>query len=252
MRGTKMNDKLKVLIVDDNEDFCENVKDVMELKGYEVETAYDGFEALDIVRKNGIDLVVMDIKMPAMNGVETFKKMKELIPGTPVIMVTAFAVEELIRESLNEGAFGCIRKPLDFDKLFEMIDSALPDGSMILIIDDDENLCENMRIILIGKGYRVNIAKDSDMAIQKTKENDFDIMLLDMKLPPLNGLETYLAIKELRPNIVTIVITGYMQDMYSLVEDTLKKGAYICLEKPIKMDELISIIGRIEEKKKGS
>jgi len=103
---------------------------------------------------------------------------------------------------------------------------------------------------LSGKGYRVIIAKDSDEAFQKTKENDFDIMLLDMKLPPLNGLETYLAIKELRPNIVTIVITGHRQDMYSLVEDTLKKGAYTCFEKPIKMDELISVIEGLKKRRR--
>ncbi len=113
-----MEKKLKILVVDDNEDFCRNVEDILELKGYDVQSAHDGFKALEIVRHNGIDLVLLDIKMPVMNGVETFRKIKELAPGTPVIMITAYAVEELIRDSLREGVFGILRKPLDFDKLF--------------------------------------------------------------------------------------------------------------------------------------
>jgi CheY-like chemotaxis protein len=72
-------------------------------------TAYDGFKALESVKQSGFDLVLIDIKMPVMNGVETFKKMKEIAPGTPVIMMSAYAVEDLIKEALQEEVLASLR-----------------------------------------------------------------------------------------------------------------------------------------------
>ena len=244
-----MSEKLKILVVDDNKEFCQNMADILELKDYEVVTAYDGFEALELVKQNGFGLVLMDVKMPVMNGVETFKKVKEVAPDTSVIMVTAYAVEDLIREALREGAFGSLKKPLDFDQLFGLIERASPNGKLILVADDDENLCANMKDVLSNKGYRVSVAYDGNMAVEKARKNNFDIMLIDLKLPALNGLETYLSIRDFRPNVVAIMITGYSQEMSKLVQQALQENAYTCLEKPIDMDELLSLLGQIKEQK---
>ncbi|MEE8414385.1 MAG: response regulator [Dehalococcoidales bacterium] len=244
-----MAEKMKILVVDDNEEFCQNITDILELKDYEVTTAYDGFRGLELVEQNGFDLVLMDIRMPVMNGVETFKRVKEIAPDTQVIMVTAFSVEDLIKEALREGAFGALRKPLDFDSLFELISQTAPDGDLILVVDDDENLCANMADVLGDKGYRVSVAYDGETAVAKAESNNFDVLLIDMRLPPLNGLETYLAIREFRPNMTAIIITGYRDDMKRLVDQALEKNAYTCLEKPLNMDELVSMLERVKEQK---
>jgi two-component system, NtrC family, response regulator HydG len=123
-----MDNPLKILLTDDNTEFSLNLKDILEVKGYEVFIANDGFSALEFVKHNPVDLVLMDIKMPEMNGVETFKKMKFSSPDIPVIMLTGFALEELIRESIQHGVYGCLSKPLDFDELFSTIENALSDG----------------------------------------------------------------------------------------------------------------------------
>jgi DNA-binding NtrC family response regulator len=244
-----MSDKLKVLVVDDNEEFCRNVTDILELKGYEVVSAYDGFKGLELVKENGFDMVLMDVKMPVMDGVETYRKVKEIAPNTPVIMVTAFAVEDLLREALQQGAYGSLKKPLDFDQLLELIKKATDKGAMILVADDDENLCANMQEVLSDKGYRVSVAYDGNMAVEQAEKNNFDIVLLDMKLPALNGLETYLAIREFRPNVVAIVITGYRQVTNELVQRALQENVYTCLEKPIDMDRLVSLLAQIKAQK---
>ncbi len=247
-----MSEKSRILVVDDNEEFCQNVADILGLKDYEVAVAYDGFNALEMVKQNGFDLVLMDIKMPVMDGVETFKKVKEMAPATPVIMVTAYAVEELIRQALREGAFGALKKPLDFNQVFELIERATPNGELILVVDDDESLCANMEDVLSNKGYRVSVAYDGNIAIENAEKNNFDVMLIDLKLPALNGLETYLSIRDFRPNAVAIIITGYPQEMGDLAQQALQGNAYACLEKPVNMDELVSLLERIkEEKEKG-
>lgn len=239
----------RVLIVDDNPEFCQNLADILESRGYGVATSYDGFKALELIKQEIFDLVLIDIKMPVMDGVETFKRMKEIAPGIPVIMMSAYAMEDLIKEALKEEAFGFLRKPIDFEKLFNLIEQAIAKGGLILVVDDDHDFCANINNILTDKGYRVSIAYDGKMAIEKVWENNFDIILLDMKLPPLNGLETYLAIREIRKNVVVIVITAYPMDMCDLIQKALKESVYLCLEKPINIDELISILDKIKEQK---
>jgi len=244
-----MAEKVSILVVDDNKEFCQNVADILEMEDYAITTAYDGREAVELVKQSGFDLILMDVRMPVMDGVEAFMKIKEIAPDTSVIMVSAFAVEDLIKEALREGAFGSLKKPLDFDKLFGLIERALPNGALVLVVDDNQNLCSNIKDFLGDKGYRVSVAHDGDTAMQMTWEDNFDIMLIDMNLPPLNGLETYLSIKDIRPKAVIIIITGYLKEMENLVQQALRENAYTCLEKPINMDELSSLLERITEQR---
>jgi two-component system response regulator HydG len=244
-----MPGKSKILVVDDNEEFCQNVADILEVKGHEVVCAYDGFKCLEAAKENGFEIVLMDVKMPFMDGMETYKKLKEIAPGIPVIMITAYAAEDLLRESLVQGAYGSLRKPLDFDQLLELIKQATGKGTMILIVDDDVNLCASMKDVLEDKGYRVTVTYNGNKAVEKAQKNNFDIMLLDLKLPVLNGLETYLSIRDFRPNVVAIMITGYRKEMSELVQQALKECVYNCLEKPIDMDKLVELLERIKEQK---
>jgi DNA-binding NtrC family response regulator len=244
-----MKKNFTILLTDDNREFTQNLSDILELKGYSVLTASDGFETLDIIKAAPVDLLLMDIKMPVMNGVETFKKIKKINPDLPVIMLTAFALEELIQESLHEGAFACLKKPLDFDELFATIEHAVSKGSMILVVDDDEDLCQNLMDVLSQKGYRVSIATDSISAIEKVRKNVFDIMLLDLKLPPLNGFETYLTVRRLCPNIVVVIITAFLPEEKEMVNTLKKSGAYALLEKPIDINNLLSVLEQINKLK---
>ncbi|MCP4404233.1 MAG: response regulator [bacterium] len=242
-----MNTRHKILIVDDNVEFCDNVSRILTLKGYEASHVCDGFKALDAIANSAFDLVLMDIKMPVMNGVETFKKLKQIAPQTPVIMITAYAVEELIREALQEGAFGVFHKPLDFEELFASIENLLPNGALMLIVDDEQMIRLHLREALVKKGFRVEVAEDGKTALQKVRENNFGIILLDMKLPVMNGLETYLGIRTIRSDAVVILITGYLHEMDDYTQQTLEQGAYICLEKPLELDRLLGLLNEIVE-----
>lgn len=249
-----MEKGIKILVVDDNKDFCGNTKDILEqIKGYQVMTAYNGVDAIDLMKRETFDLAIMDMKMPIMDGLETFKETKEISPDTRVIVMTAYSDEDSVKEALREGAYGFLRKPLNFDRLFNLIERALPNGPLLFVVDDDKDLCANMKSILTDEGYRVSVAYEGKSALKKVRENNFDIMLIDMKLPGQCGLDVYLEIKDIRPNIVAIIITGYKDDMVDVVDEALNKDAYVCLEKPIKMEKLFSIIEEIKEEKiKGS
>jgi DNA-binding NtrC family response regulator len=114
--------KREILLVDDNEEFLDSTKDVLEDEGYEVFTAKNGEDAFRMVRERPFEVILMDIKMPGSSGVETFIEMKSINPAVKVIMVTAYSIESLIRQALEEGAYAVFKKPLNMSMLLKEID----------------------------------------------------------------------------------------------------------------------------------
>ena len=113
-----------VLIVDDNSELCETLADILEMAGFDVESAGGGEEGIKRVKERFFDVMLMDIKLSGMNGVDAFKAIKKISPKTRAIMMTAYALEALINEALNECAFAVLYKPFDMDKMLELIERA--------------------------------------------------------------------------------------------------------------------------------
>lgn len=248
-----MNKKAEasILIVDDNIGQCKTMSFILERNGYAVNTADSGPEAISIVEKKPFDVIFMDIKMPVMNGVEAYKKIKKIRPAAKVIMMTAYAVEDLVEEALQEGAYAIIYKPLDIEKVLELIKNAneAKQGALILVVDDDSGTCTTLKNILVNKGYNVGIAYTGEEAISIVQKKTFNILFIDMKLPTLNGLETYLAIKKICPETVAVLMTAYRQEVADLVEEAINNHAYTCLYKPLDMSEVLSLTSEILKKK---
>ncbi len=241
----------RIMIVDDNEGLANTLSYILQHKGYETLTASSGEDALHIAGEDkNIDIVLMDIKMPLMNGVETYKKLKALLPSAVVIMMTAYAVEDLIEEALKEGAYGVIYKPFDIEHSLKLIQDARSEKSdaLIMVVDDDPGTLTTLRNILVKKGFGVITATSGEEAVIRSRENDFDIIFLDMKLPAMNGLETYLRIKELKPDVVAVLITGHHPTMAHLVEEALLASVYLCLQKPLDMAQVLQIINDVLER----
>jgi DNA-binding response OmpR family regulator len=107
----------RVLIVDDEPDFVELLREFLTAKGYEVAVASDGEEALRKVKEDRPHLVLLDVRMPRMSGLEVLKQLREIDHEVGVIMVTAVDEEETGREALKLGAFDYLIKPLDLKYL---------------------------------------------------------------------------------------------------------------------------------------
>lgn len=110
--------KYKILVIDNEKDVVNRLKKCIEKENYEVFAAYSGTEGLEIVDKNKIDIIVTDIKMDDINGIEVFKRAKVLFPDIEGIVVTGFRERELAINALRAGAMDYITKPIDLDELF--------------------------------------------------------------------------------------------------------------------------------------
>ncbi|MBN1319076.1 MAG: response regulator [Anaerolineales bacterium] len=249
-----MERKASVLIVDDNTSQCKTLSLILQHKGFDATTANDGPEAIRMVTKRPFDMIFMDIKMPLMDGVETYKQIKKVRSDAVVVMMTAFAVEDLVQQALEAGAYGIVYKPLDIEKIISMVEDTrrIEKGMLVLVVDDDDGTRITLRTILKKKGFKVCIAASGEEAIIKTQKKDYDIIFIDMKLPVLNGLETYLAIHEISPRAVAIMMTAYHQEMADLVNEALNNDAYTCFYKPFDIEELLKLMNEIWDKKQNA
>ena len=247
--GRNMNDKVSILIVDDDDGMCETLSDIMEDKGYRAFIALDGYEAIEKVREVDFDVILMDIRMPGMNGVETFKRIKSIQPGIAVVMMTAYAVEDLIMEALREGAYGVLYKPFEMERMIGLID-AIKEGGLVLVVDDDRDNCEFIKDILETRGYQVSIAWSGEEAIEMARDNSYDMVFIDTKLPNMNGLETYLAIKEINPQAVAVMMVAYSQEVDDLSEEPLGEDVHSYLHKPFEIEEVIQLVDGISRRKR--
>ena len=114
----------RILIVDDNVSLTRTMSLVLGRKGYAVTTAKDGPQAISRVKEIPFDMIFMDIKMPHMDGVETYRRIKKIGTEAVVMMMTAYAVEDLVQEALQEGAYGIVYKPLDIERMVDVIEEA--------------------------------------------------------------------------------------------------------------------------------
>jgi DNA-binding response OmpR family regulator len=103
----------KILVVDDEQFIRNALGKFLSAKGYDVYKAQDGDEALSAYQLNRPDIVILDIRMPGKDGVETLRELKEIDPQVNVIMVSAVHEEETAKEAMDEGAFDYITKPID-------------------------------------------------------------------------------------------------------------------------------------------
>lgn len=119
-----------ILVVDDERDVREGLGKLLEMEGYDVTTAENGLVALERARTRRFDLVLTDLRMPGLDGVETLMGLKQLHPTMPVIIVTAYASGETADRCKREGAYGYVLKPFDLDELLRTIEEAVPTGKL--------------------------------------------------------------------------------------------------------------------------
>ncbi len=113
--------KEKILIVDDEAAVIAFLKRFLESKGYDVYTAVDGESAIKMVQKYSPDVVLLDIIMPGIGGIEALKEIKKNDPSVTVVMATAVSDEELARRALELGAYDYITKPFNFNYLEDVL-----------------------------------------------------------------------------------------------------------------------------------
>jgi len=121
--------QIRVLLVDDAKDFVEYMRRRLTARGMDISTAFNGQEALDIIKEQDFDVVVLDVLMPGMDGIETLQEIKKMKPELEVIMLTGHGTVESAAEGMKLGAVDYLLKPCDLDTLLNAINEAVKKSS---------------------------------------------------------------------------------------------------------------------------
>ena len=233
-----------ILVVDDDVDTCRNLSDILTDLGYHVDTAHDGPSALELVRRHPYDVALLDYRMPGMDGLTLYRAIKKLRSGTVAIVVTAYAGGGTAEEALQAGAWQVLAKPVEFPRLLGLVNEAL-DQPLVLVVDDDPDLCATLWDVFRERGYRVSIAHDEHQAAACLRGASFKAVLIDMRLPAGDGTSVFRLVREANPQARTIVITGHRSEMDEVIRKMLNEGADAVCYKPFDVPKLLETLQRL-------
>jgi CheY-like chemotaxis protein len=116
-----MNNQTTILVVDDNPPMAKTLADILTLKGYAVHTAYSGVEALKILECNEVHILLTDVIMPDMDGVELYRQTRKTHPHLITFLMTAYAADDIIHQGIAEGIKTVLTKPVDINLFLNLV-----------------------------------------------------------------------------------------------------------------------------------
>lgn len=233
-----------ILVVDDDHDTCRNLADILEDFGYDVDTAADGETALELVRRRAYDVALLDLKMPGMDGLTLYREIRKLQAGTVAMIVTGYASSETAQQALQAGAWKVLSKPVDFSRLLPLLEDAV-NQPLVLVVDDDPELCENLWDMLRDRGYRVCVAHNEQQAAERLKNRHYGVVLIDVKLPDGDGTGVFHLVRNTNPEARTVFISGYRREVEQLIDQALREGADAVCYKPFDMPQLLQVVHQL-------
>ncbi|MFO0801780.1 MAG: response regulator [Gemmataceae bacterium] len=232
---------VSILIVDDDPDTRRNLSDILGDLGYRTAAAEDGPAALAEVARTPFDVVLLDFKMPGMNGLEVYRAIREWQPETVAIVISAYTDAATRQEANDLGVAGVLSKPLDFRQLLTLVEQAAGEP-LVLVIDDDNDLCLSLWDLLRDRGYRVGLAKSGRAAADRLKDRHYNVVLVDMRLPDGDGTAVARTVHEVDPAARTVIITGHRGEVDPQVRQALAEGADAVCYKPFDVPGLLKTI----------
>ncbi len=254
---------LRVLVAEDNPVNQKVSRHILEKLGYQADVVADGKAALTALEKNNYDLILMDIQMPELDGLETTRIIREReanhahrseaeIPISdrdsplPIIAMTAHALEGDREKFLEAGMDGYISKPVKpvhiENAIAKLFAGAKPEpgNGRVLVVDDEERICSFCRRELEEAGYLVREARDGRAALEINRKTAADLVLLDLAMDGMDGSETLRELRKEWPDLPVIIITAYGDS--ELMLRALEYSPFMVLNKPFTREQLLSVV----------
>jgi DNA-binding NtrC family response regulator len=239
--------EVRVLVVDDEVPVRTTLAANLELEGFSVVDVASAAEALEHLSRGTFDLVITDVRMPGMHGVDLFRKIRAAWPALPVVLMSGFAVEQLIEDAVREGAFTVLWKPFDVEGMLELVRRAAR-HPFVLVVDGEGETAESAASALRTAGVRAEVAQDAPAALRMVAEGGTDVAVVDlvMKSPDDASLSTGAslidALVKVDPTLAVIAVAS--PSAASPARASAAKSAYACIAKPVSTDALVATVAR--------
>lgn len=253
-----VNHKPTILLIDDEPNICQIIADILSLKGYDVAETYNGEEGLRRIGENGIDLVLLDLKLPGISGMEILKKILREHPEIPVIIISAHGTIQTAVESIKLGAYDFIEKPLDADRLLILVRNALEKRSLTLKTRHlQEDVLERYRMVgeseAIKKVFQqIDLLAPSDVNVLLTGESGTGKELVAQALHNLSTRFGYPLVKincsAIPVNLLESELFGYEKGAFTGANTTKKGWVELAKRGSLFLDEIGEINCNLQAK----
>jgi len=258
------DEKYRILLVDDEEEFLTASSPALLRRNLDVDVAPNGVTALEMVEKNQYDVIVLDVKMPDIDGIEVFRIIHDKYPDLPVILLTGHASIDDAFLTSRDGIADYLSKPIDMDdmaeRIFEVVgkwrekvraDAEEPKTAgdlstvRVMLIDDEVEFLKSMSRVLERRNMEVLTADSGELGLTLLKECPVDVVVLDVKMPEMDGLEVLRLMGRDHPSVQVIMLTGHPS--HDAAMEAIKLGAHEYLEKPPDVHKLATTIRKLFE-----
>jgi len=241
-----MQDQFNILIVDDEPGIRITMAGILEDEGYNVIVAENGYQGIAAAKNTNCKMAFLDMQMPGINGIETFKEIKRISPDTIIFFMTACLAEDTLNEAAKLETQAILYKPLDLDLILKTLKEDLT-KTTIFVVDDESAIRETLQEVLEDRGYKVYVAANGYTAIEIAKNTHFDIMFIDILMPGIDGFQTLEEIRKIYPKTKVVLMTG--QDIEDFTKQAVSRGAFAHITKPVDLVSLLQLtINAIERK----
>lgn len=289
--------KIKLLLVDDEADYVRTMAERMEMRDVGSRVALSGEQALQMVQEDAPDVMILDLRMPGIDGMAVLERVKQTHPHVQIIILTGHGSDVEEREARRLGAFEYLQKPADTVRLLATVRSAwrksvqflkeskdqfdrsmtaaafaeegLPDDAAshlaggrragqapaepapaepetagpalkVLYVDDEEDFVRTMAERMEMRSLGGDVALSGEEALRMLEGDVPDVMVLDLRMPGLDGLEVLRRVKVAYPQVAVIVMTGRGTEQDEA--RAMELGAFAYLTKPVDINRLMETI----------
>jgi DNA-binding NtrC family response regulator len=285
--------EIRVLLVDDEEDYVKALAERMDMRDLQSRIALSGEEALRVLEDDPPDVIVLDLRMPGMQGMEVLERERREHPSIQVIILTGHGGDQEEREARRLGAFEYLQKPADTGDLVDtirgawrrsleaakeflrdsregfdrsMTAAAMAEGGLqddaaellagarppepepskvglrVLLVDDEEDYVRTMAERMEMREVGSDVALTGEEALTMLEEDVPDVIVLDLKMPGMGGLEVLEQVRKSHPEVQVIILTGHGSDKEEV--EARRLGAFDYLRKPVDINDLMETVRR--------
>ncbi|HEY8426784.1 MAG TPA: response regulator [Sandaracinaceae bacterium] len=228
----------RVLIVDDNAELAENLREILELEGFEVCVFTSPSDALAKKDELAFDAALLDIRMPDIDGIELCGHLAKSHPGATYVLMTAYTSEQRLADVRGSGVRAVLKKPLPIDQLLSLLGGLR--AASVLLVEDDDALRGSLAELLAPHGYHVHATGTLADARATVANVRPDVAIIDVKLPDGSGAE--LARELMARDIAVVLTTGYDEPEVREAVTSLRARGARYLEKPFAPSALLDVL----------
>jgi len=240
----------RIAVVDDDAAMREAVKSLLDSAGFEAEVFASAREFLTSGRLAGTACLVVDVRMPGMNGIELQENLTSTRRGIPIIFITAHADETVRARVLQRGAVAVLQKPFTDEALLDAVTAAMakpdptpaaPDlDATAFVVDDDPGIRQAVASLVRSAGWKAQVFASAQEFLARAPKDVPGCLVLDLRMPGLSGLDLQSRMAELGLEIPIVFVTEY-GDIPTTVR-AMKAGAVEFLTKPFQDKDLLKAI----------